>query len=721
MDNSGQAEVGTMKPEPVGQGWLGIGCVVDRMPDAVIQIGVNGIVEAASRAVDTIFGWAPDELVGQPITVIMGPTERQAHQSFIERYLETGSSGILRAAPRTLSGLHRSGRRVEFELTIGETWVAEERKFIGVCREAGERVALEGQRREALDALRVTVGELETARNELLAAQMRERRRAAEAVELGRRATDALAAAEQALGDLKFERASNSRREAFYQTIVEIMPAFLVVKDARDGSFVLINPAAKDALGLDPGTCIGRTVADIFPGEEAEASAAEDRLVIESRSVVLDQAAPITIASGELKYYSTKKVAVFAEDRPTYIVTAGQDVTEQVEAQNSLKLALNVAERANAAKSQFLANMSHELRTPLNGIIAMADMLHGAQADDRTRQMAATIVESGRVLEHVINDILDVAKIEAGQMKLELRPFDLNSVLAGVFRLHSAAAAARGIRLESVIDPAALGTYMGDGTRIGQVVSNLLSNAVKFTERGVVQLSVRRSRNGLRVRVRDTGPGFDRVTAKRLFDRFEQADVSVSRRHGGTGLGLAICRSFAEMMGGRISVRSVSGVGSLFVVTLPLERAAERQDAHDQSAPIVSMVQGEAPNMRVLLADDHEVNRRVVAMILEPLGVDLILVENGQAAVDAATVSPFDLILMDVQMPVMDGLTATRHIREHERVRSLARTPIISLTANAMPDDVERSLAAGSDLHVPKPIRPADLVKAISSLTARAG
>ena len=400
---------------------------------------------------------------------------------------------------------------------------------------------------------------------------------------------------------------------------------------------------------------------------------------------------------------------MFAEDRPTYIVTAGQDVTEQVEARNSLKLALNVA------------NMSHELRTPLNGIIAMADMLHGAQADDRSRQMAATIVESGRMLEHVINDILDVAKIEAGQMNLELRPFDLNSVLTGVFRLHSAAAAARGIRLESVIDPAVLGTYMGDGTRIGQVVSNLLSNAVKFTERGVVQLSVRRSRNGLRVRVRDTGPGFDRVTAKRLFDRFEQADVSVSRRHGGTGLGLAICRSFAEMMGGRISVRSVSGVGSLFVVTLPLERAAERQDAHDQSAPIVSMVQGEAPNMRVLLADDHEVNRRVVAMILEPLGVDLILVENGQAAVDAATASPFDLILMDVQMPVMDGLTATRHIREHERVRGLARTPIISLTANAMPDDVERSLAAGSDLHVPKPIRPADLVKAISGLTARAG
>ena len=282
------------------------------------------------------------------------------------------------------------------------------------------------------------------------------------------------------------------------------------------------------------------------------------------------------------------------------------------------------------------------MRTPLNGIIAMADLLLGAQADDRSRQMAETIVTSGRMLEHVVNDILDVAKIEAGQMTLESEPFDLDSVLAGICDLHSAAANAKDIGLELFIHPEASGFYLGDKTRIGQIVSNLLSNAVKFTEQGAVRVLVGQSRGGLRVCVSDTGPGFDRATASRLFDRFEQADVSVSRRHGGTGLGLSICKSFAEMMGGRISVRSVPGKGSLFVVTLPLTRVQEPAVRHGRAEPVAIVDQVAASNMRILFADDHEVNRRVVSMILEPLGVDLIVVENGQLAVDAASISAFD-------------------------------------------------------------------------------
>ena len=227
-----------------------------------------------------------------------------------------------------------------------------------------------------------------------------------------------LAETKAACAVLEAERSANANRESFYQKLVEIMPAFLIVKEATTGTFLLVNPAAEGALGIDPLASIGKTVADIFPGEEALASAAEDKFVIESRQVSTDVAAPITIASGAQKYYTTKKVAVFDGDEPAFIVTAGQDVTEQVEAQKGLLEALKAAESANAAKSQFLANMSHELRTPLNGIIAMADMLLGSQADNRSREMAETIVASGRMLEYVINDILDVAKIEAGQMKL---------------------------------------------------------------------------------------------------------------------------------------------------------------------------------------------------------------------------------------------------------------------------------------------------------------
>ena len=528
-----------------------------------------------------------------------------------------------------------------------------------------------------------------------------------------------LAETKAACAVLEAERSANANRESFYQKLVEIMPAFLIVKEATTGTFLLVNPAAEGALGIDPLASIGKTVADIFPGEEALASAAEDKFVIESRQVSTDVAAPITIASGAQKYYTTKKVAVFDGDEPAFIVTAGQDVTEQVEAQKGLLEALKAAESANAAKSQFLANMSHELRTPLNGIIAMADMLLGSQADNRSREMAETIVASGRMLEYVINDILDVAKIEAGQMKLASEPFDLKSTLAGVSDLHAAAAVAKGIQLDFFVDPDASGTYLGDQTRVVQVVSNLLGNAVKFTERGQVQLSVRMKESGLRLCVSDTGQGFDRATARRLFGRFEQADVSTRRRYGGTGLGLSICKSLVAMMGGRIAVRSTPGKGSLFVVSLPLTQVPDCVAASDQPVMPVTVDPVEVPNIRILFADDHEVNRRVVAMILEPLGIDLVIVENGQLAVDATAVSTFDLILMDVQMPVMDGLTATRQIRNMEFERGLARTPIISLTANAMPDDVRRSLDAGSDLHMPKPVRPAALINAISDLTSR--
>ena len=278
---------------------------------------------------------------------------------------------------------------------------------------------------------------------------------------------------------------------------------------------------------------------------------------------------------------------------------------------------------------------------------------------------------------------------------------------------------AKGIQLYFFVDPDASGTYLGDQTRVVQVVSNLLGNAVKFTERGQVQLSVRMKESGLRLCVSDTGQGFDRATARRLFGRFEQADVSTRRRYGGTGLGLSICKSLVAMMGGRISVRSTPGKGSLFVVSLPLTQVPDCVAASDQPVMPVTVDPVEVPNIRILFADDHEVNRRVVAMILEPLGIDLVIVENGQLAVDATAVSTFDLILMDVQMPVMDGLTATRQIRNMEFERGLARTPIISLTANAMPDDVRRSLDAGPDLHMPKPVRPAALINAISDLTSR--
>lgn len=381
--------------------------------------------------------------------------------------------------------------------------------------------------------------------------------------------------------------------------------------------------------------------------------------------------------------------------------------------EEALDRTLAEAESANAAKSQFLANMSHELRTPLNGIIAVTELLRDHQMDERGREMAATIVSSGRTLEHVVNDILDVAKIEAGLLKFEAVPFELDELLNAVAQLHGAAAAAKGIALELTIRDDASGIYLGDRTRVSQVLSNLISNAVKFTETGCVQVTARRHGDRrLCLSVSDTGVGFDRATAARLFQRFEQADVSVSRRYGGTGLGLSICASLAEMMGGRVAVRSVPGKGSTFFAHLRLPRIGNVEGV--TPVPVAAERSEAARSLRVLYADDHAINRQVVAMILEPLGVDLALVHNGREALDTLTTSAFDVVLMDVQMPEMDGLTATRLLREYEAARGLIRTPVIALTANAMPDDVERSLAAGTDLHLPKPIRPAELLEAIN-------
>lgn len=396
-------------------------------------------------------------------------------------------------------------------------------------------------------------------------------------------------------------------------------------------------------------------------------------------------------------------------------------INQLAENEEALDLTLAQAEAANAAKSQFLANMSHELRTPLNGIIALTELLERRQSDPTSSNMAKTIVASGRTLEHVVNDILDIAKIEANQLKFEIAPFNLVEVLSDTVDLHRATAEAKGVRLELLIPPAAEGVYEGDRTRIGQVVSNLVSNAVKFTERGSVRVTVRRMSWGLCIYVADTGVGFDRSTAVRLFQRFEQADASTNRKYGGTGLGLSICRSLVEMMGGRIGVRSKMGTGSVFTVHLPLQRMGETAPVHardDDVGQSTGAADASDAPLRILFADDHQVNRQVVALILEPLGVDLTGVEDGALALEAYTNGAFDLVLMDVQMPVMDGLTATRAIREVERSTGRARTPIISLTANAMPDDVRRSLDAGSDIHLAKPIRPDRLIDAVNRALA---
>ena len=371
-------------------------------------------------------------------------------------------------------------------------------------------------------------------------------------------------------------------------------------------------------------------------------------------------------------------------------------------------------EKANAEKSRFLANMSHELRTPLNGVIAVSETLAREQTTPRNVELAQLIVASGRLLEQVLTDILDFSKIEAGEMRLERQPFDLQLVTSRVAELHRASAEAKNVTLCWEMSEAARGCYLGDSVRLTQVLSNLLSNGVKFTSDGQVRLRIDRVDEVLRFDVSDTGIGFDDEVKARLFHRFEQADVSIRRRFGGTGLGLAICRSLVSLMGGGIDAVSAPGQGATFTVTLPLPQVEAAPSAAAEMAE-----PEELPGLQVLLAEDHPTNQRVVRLILEAVGVELTVVDNGALALEAFARQRFDIVLMDMQMPEMDGLTATAQLRAMEQACGAVRTPVIMLTANALDEHVRASLVAGADLHLSKPLRAAELLDAIAALTSQ--
>jgi CheY-like chemotaxis protein len=329
------------------------------------------------------------------------------------------------------------------------------------------------------------------------------------------------------------------------------------------------------------------------------------------------------------------------------------------------------------------------------------------QTKPEDKEMAALIISSGRLLEQVLTDILDFSKIEAGQLSLDEAPFELEVCVRRVAELHRAAAAAKGLTLRWQVAEDAAGGVHGDELRITQILSNFLSNAVKFTDAGQVVVDVSRNDEGVLFAVRDTGIGFSPEVGQRLFQRFEQADVSITRRFGGTGLGLAICASLSQLMGGRVWAESQPGVGSAFFAQLALPAVCLLADGEEEAAenPGAALI-----GCRVLLAEDHPVNQRVVALILEPLGVDLVIVGDGAEAIEAEAAGAYDLILMDLHMPNVDGLTATRTIRASEAQRGAGRTPIVALTADALAEHVAASRAAGADFHLAKPIKPDALI-----------
>lgn len=541
-----------------------LSAILENAADAILMIDEEGRVEDVNASATRLFGWTREELVGGPLTVLMDGAYGQAHQGHIERYQRTGITGILNVGPRALPAVHKDGRPIPIELSVGETVIGGRPKFIGVCRDISQRLAKDRELSEVNEELRIRVAEMERLQVEL------ERGRA-ESIELA-----------------------------------------------------------------------------------AKAEAARAR-----------------------------------------------------------------AEAANQAKSRFIAKISHELRTPLNGILAVTDLLAGRDLSGPDRELVEIVGRSGRDLRALLNEVLDLAKIEAGALTLEAASFDLEELVGSLSAIWSAAATAKGLTLTHRIEGEAP-RLMGDSLRLRQVLSNLISNGLKFTEAGGVDLTVALTRPvegyaHLVFTVADTGPGLDPQARAQLFQPFAQGSSDHAIRHAGAGLGLAICREIVDLMGGDIRAEATAegGLAMVVEVELPLAPAAAAEAGASAAAPSAARLDDD---MLLLVAEDHPVNRRVMGLLLDQAGLRHEFAEDGVAALEAAATGRFGLVLMDVQMPRMDGLAAARAIRALPG--PAAGVPIVAVTAEALSAEDQALADAGIRAVLTKPVTAPELYSAIEGVLA---
>ena len=635
--------------------------VVDTTIDGIIVIDSTGRVYEFSPAAERIFGYQRDEVIGHNVNMLMPDPYRGEHDKYLAHYQAKPDPNRIMGKLLDLTGLHKNGTIFPMELAVGEAIIGQQRFFTGVIRDITKRKQSEEQLRRSQQSL--------------------------------------LAQAQKMAGLGSWE-----------YNLIDDQQAW------SEESYRILGHAPDDvALSFD----------DFYKHVHPD-----DRLKVERAHAAMfdsytlyDIEYRLLLKNSEVKYiHERSEILRDVNDQPVKAIGTLLDVTKRVLEAGRLDEARQAAEAAAESKSRFLANMSHEIRTPMNVVIGMSQLTLKSDLSDKQRGYVEKIDTSARALLHIIDDILDISKIESGGMRLEQSTFRLDDLLSRLDALIGTMANDKAVAFSIDIDPRLPRHFVGDELRLGQVLINLSGNAVKFTDSGgsitfaITMLESSQDKCLIQFSVTDNGIGMTDEQLIRLFQPFMQADNSTTREYGGTGLGLAISKNLIDLMGGRIWAKSSYGHGSTFNFTVhlgmvketPVEITSiqtEKMNNH------LTQQNNSLQNVRLLLVDDNEFNREVALDLLDSYGLKIEVAQNGQQALEMLEHSSYDGVLMDCMMPVMDGYEATRRIRNDPRFKQL---PVIAMTANVMTEDRERCLACGMNDHIGKPLDESHVISTIA-------
>ena len=499
------------------------------------------------------------------------------------------------------------------------------------------------------------------------------------------------------------------------KAILEALPDFMFIIDA-DGKFIDYHASSLEKLYLSPEEFLGKTIYEVLPENIAEQFTNAIKGISKANNLqTFDYELNI---SGESKKFEARIIKTKGGD----FLSIVRDVTEMKKAETELKLSKEEAEEAFKAKSLVMASLSHEIRTPLSSIIGITSILEDTELTKEQKEYIGVIVTSGNNLIYLINNILDFSKLESGKIKIEKYEFNLQNLIDEVIKMLEIKAIDEDIEILAEIEKNIPQIVIGDKIRLNQVLINLINNALKFTKKGTVKVKVEKfdqDADSLRLKfsVIDTGEGISFEERDKLFRDFSQANDSITRKYGGTGLGLSICKQLVTMMGGEIGLESAKGKGSNFWFTIVFDRDKELEiKTLKTPISIKKEIIIDENVLSVLLVEDNLLNQKFAAAILKKAGHEIDIAENGEIGVDLYTKNKYDIVLMDIQMPVMDGIEATRNIRKYEKENKLKRTKIVAVTAYAMEGDEDRFLSAGIDEYLAKPYKAMDLIALLNGV-----